>query len=274
MLTFVAVNNKCTIMVRQLRKQSATGIHHVMLRGINRQDIFLDSEDYRVFIYYLHRLVRPKNELGQPIPAYASFYAYCLMNNHVHLLIREGAENLSSAIKRLAAAYARYYNTKYEHYGHLFQDRFKSEPVNDAAYFFTLLRYIHQNPVVAGLTKDVASYEWSSWREYEGKDVRFRICNVEQVLGRMPLEELRSLVSELLPKSTVILDFDNASKNRTDRDIIDYLTNTYGLRDASDILLYSRDRQRDVLRAAKEYGASIRQLSRLTGISVGIIRNV
>ena len=274
MLTFVAVNNKCTIMVRQLRKQSATGIHHVMLRGINRQDIFLDSEDYRVFIYYLHRLVRPKNELGQPIPAYASFYAYCLMNNHVHLLIREGAENLSSAIKRLAAAYARYYNTKYEHYGHLFQDRFKSEPVNDAAYFFTLLRYIHQNPVVAGLTKDVASYEWSSWREYEGKDVRFRICNVEQVLGRMPLEELRSLVSELLPKSTVILDFDNASKNRTDRDIIDYLTNTYGLRDASDILLYSRDRQRDILRAAKEYGASIRQLSRLTGISVGIVRNV
>ena len=235
--------DKCTIMARQLRKESATGIHHVMLRGINRQDIFLDSEDYRAFIYYLHKLVRPKNELGQPMPAYATFYAYCLMNNHVHLLIREGAENLSSAVKRIAAAYARYYNTKYEHYGHLFQDRFKSEPVNDAAYFFTLLRYIHQNPVAAGL-------------------------------NRMPLEELRSLVFELLPKSTVILDFDNASKNRTDRDIVEYLTNTYGLRDASDILLYSRDKQRDILHAAKEYGASIRQLSRLTGISVGIIRNV
>ena len=61
-------------MARQLRKESATGIHHVMLRGINRQNIFLDSEDYRVFIYYLHKLVRPKNELGQPMPAYASFY--------------------------------------------------------------------------------------------------------------------------------------------------------------------------------------------------------
>ena len=266
--------DKCTIMARQLRKESATGIHHVMLRGINRQDIFLDSEDYRAFIYYLHKLVRPKNDLGQPIPAYATFYAYCLMNNHVHLLIREGAENLSSAVKRIAAAYARYYNTKYEHYGHLFQDRFKSEPVNDAAYFFTLLRYIHQNPVAAGLTKDVASYEWSSWREYERKGAGNCICNVEQVLNRMPLEELRGLVFELLPKSTVILDFDNASKNRTDRDILDYLTDTFGLRDASNILLYSRDRQRDILHAAKEYGASIRQLSRLTGISVGIIRNV
>ena len=90
----------------------------------------------------------------------------------------------------------------------------------------------------------------------------------------MPLEELRDLVFELLPKSTVMLDFDNASKMRTDSDIRDYLIKTYGLRDASDILLYSRDRQRDIIHSAKEYGASIRQLSRLTGISVGIIRNM
>ena len=261
-------------MARQLRKESATGIHHVMLRGINRQDIFVDSEDYRVFIYYLHQLVRPKDDSGQPLPAYATFYAYCIMSNHVHLLIKEGSESLSSAVKRIAAAYARYYNTKYQHYGHLFQDRFKSEPVNDAAYFFTLLRYIHQNPVAAGLTRDVASYEWSSWGEYERKGAGSNICNVQQVLNRMPFEELRDLVFELLPKSNMILDFDNASKVRTDNDICDYLTNMYGLRDVSDILLYSRDRQRDILRSAKEYGASIRQLSRLTGISVGIIRNL
>lgn len=261
-------------MVRQLRKQSVTGIHHVMLRGINRQKIFEDSEDYRMFIHYLHKIVRPKTDSGQPLPAYATFYAYCLMDNHVHLLIREGSEPLSSAIKRIAAAYARYYNTKYEHYGHLFQDRFKSEPVNDETYFFTLLRYIHQNPVAAGLTKDVASYEWSSWGEYERKDTGSIICNIKGVLSRMPLEELRDLVFELLPKSTVMLDFDNASKMRTDSDIRDYLIKTYGLCDASDILLYSRDRQKDILHSAKEYGASIRQLSRLTGISVGIIRNM
>ena len=99
------------------------------------------------------------------------------------------------------------------------------------------------------------------------------ICNVEHVLGRMPYEELSALVFELLPKTTVILDFDNASRLLTDQDIRDFLTSTYGLRDVSDILLYSRDRQRDILRSAKEYGASIRQLSRLTGISIGIIRN-
>ena len=101
---------KSNSMARQLRKQSATGIHHVILRGINRQMIFEDTEDYRVFIHYLHQVVRPKDEQGQSLPAYATFYAFCLMTNHVHLLIREGAENLSSSVKRIAAAYARYYN--------------------------------------------------------------------------------------------------------------------------------------------------------------------
>lgn len=265
---------KSNNMARQLRKQSATGIHHVILRGINRQMIFEDAEDYRVFIHYLHQVVRPKDEQGQSLPAYATFYAYCLMTNHVHLLIREGAENLSSSVKRIAAAYARYYNNKYQHYGHLFQDRFKSEPVNEADYFFTLLRYIHQNPVAAGLSGDVASYKWSSWGEYERKGTGVTVCNVKQVLGRMPFEELRDLVFELLPKSTVILDFDNASKQKTDNDIRDYLMSTHHLRDTTDVALYSRDRQADIIHATKDYGASIRQLSRLTGISIGIIRNM
>ena len=87
-----------------------------------------------------------------------------------------------------------------------------------------------------GLTKDVVSYEWSSWVEYERKDTDRIICNINGVLGRMPLEELRDLVFELLPKSTVMLDFDNASKMKTDSDIRDYLIKTYDLRDASDIL--------------------------------------
>ena len=89
----------------------------------------------------MQQLIKKSNNMARQLrlPAYATFYAYCLMTNHVHLLIREGAENLSSSVKRIAAAYARYYNNKYQHYGHLFQDRFKSEPVNEADYFFTLL---------------------------------------------------------------------------------------------------------------------------------------
>ena len=80
-------------------------------------------------------------------------------------------EDIGSTIKHLAVMYAMYYNQKYSRSGHLFQDRFKSEPVNDMAYFVTLLRYIHQNPTKtkAGMVSKVGDYDWSSWKEYTGE---------------------------------------------------------------------------------------------------------
>lgn len=75
------------------------------------------------------------------------------------MIIQEKSENLSTVIHRIATAYALYYNMKYERCGHLFQDKFKSEPVNDEAYFVTLLRYVHQNPVAGGLCQHVVDYE-------------------------------------------------------------------------------------------------------------------
>ena len=80
---------------------SGTGIYHVMLRGINRQNIFEDVEDYTHFLQLLYQMVCPTNEKGQPLPPRCTFYAYCLMTNHVHLLIRESSEPLSSVIKRI-----------------------------------------------------------------------------------------------------------------------------------------------------------------------------
>ena len=260
-------------MARQPRKQSGTGIYHVMMRGINRQDIFEDEGDYRFFIRMLTQIVYPKDDNGIILPPFSTFYAYCLMSNHVHLLMREGTESLSASVKRIAAAYARYYNKKYQHYGHLIQDRFKSEPVNDSSYFFTLLRYIHQNPMAAGISADVASYEWSSWREFERGLDEGSVCSVQQVLRRMPIDELRELVFEPLPKATQILDFDNASKVRNDEDVFNYLL-SFELREPTDIQLYSKERRNYILHSAKEFGASIRQLARLTGISEGIIRHV
>ena len=167
-------------MARQARELSGTGIYHVMLRGINRQNIFYDDEDYQRFVQVLFQMVFPIDELtGKPLPAHCLFYAYCIMSNHVHLLVRESSESLASVIKRIAVTYAQYFNKKYTRYGHLFQDRFRSEPVNDSAYFFTLLQYIHQNPVAAGLSRNVASYRWSSWSVYHGDrppDRWIRVC--------------------------------------------------------------------------------------------------
>ena len=72
-------------MTRQLRQQSSTGIHHVMLRGINRQIMFETDDDYRKFIFILHDMVAPKDQFKRPLPPRCAIYAYCLMTNHVHL---------------------------------------------------------------------------------------------------------------------------------------------------------------------------------------------
>ena len=159
-------------MSRKPRVLSLTGIYHVMLRGVNRQQIFEQEEDYRKFIFILRDMVSPRDEFKRPLPPRCAIYAYCLMSNHVHLLIKEEGDRIGEVIKKVATRYAMYYNNKYEHYGHLFQDRFKSEPVNDEAYFLTLLRYIHQNPVAGKLCKRVEDYTWSSWREYSNTAYR------------------------------------------------------------------------------------------------------
>ena len=140
-------------MSRQSRKESGTGIYHVMMRGINHQKIFNDEEDYFQFITTLDRMRFRYDDEGSPCGSNCVFYAYCLMSNHLHLLIRERGESVGETIKRIASSYVFYYNRKYGRDGHLFRDRFKSEPVNDMGYFTTLLRYIHQNPVKAKIVE-------------------------------------------------------------------------------------------------------------------------
>ena len=153
-------------MTRPLREKSSIGIYHVMLRGVNKQIIFEESDDYQKFIRLLRQSITPTDELGKPLPPQCSYFAYCLMPNHVHLIVKEQNECLSETVRRIATAYALYFNKKYERCGHLFQDRFKSEPVNDSTYFVTLLRYVHQNPVAGGLCQKVEDYAWSSWGEF------------------------------------------------------------------------------------------------------------
>jgi len=141
------------------RQPSGTGIHHVMMRGINHQAIFEDEEDYYQFITTLDRMRYQYDEDGFPCGTNCTYYAYCLMSNHFHLLIRERDERVGKTIKRIASSYVYYYNRKYGRDGHLFKERFKSEPVNDMAYFTILLRYIHQNPVKAGIVENVKGYD-------------------------------------------------------------------------------------------------------------------
>ena len=140
------------------------------------------------------------------------------MSNHVHLLLRERTESISISLKHLTVSYAAYYNKCYQRVGHLFQDRFKSEPVNDIVYFVTLLRYVHHNPVKARICDKAEEYTWSSWQEYLNDDGLLpTLCYTRAVLKRIPLEDLKGLVDE--PLDGDITDVEYTTDDRlTDAD--------------------------------------------------------
>lgn len=261
-------------MPRHCRNTSESGVYHVMLRGNNKQDIFEYQNDYLKFQELLYQKCHPKDCNGDPLTPCCIVYAYCLMPNHVHLLIREKEESISECIKSIAISYAQYYNIKYEHSGHLFQGRFRSEPVNNWDYFLTLLRYIHQNPVAGGLALRVKFYPWSSWDEYENlSSCPMPFCSVSSVLSRISLEALSELVDEPLPKTSKILDYNNETTIRLSEDKVrEFICKDCGIQNPKDIQSFPKPERRAVLKKILAFGGSIRQISRLTGLSESIVR--
>ncbi len=144
-------------MARGARQKSATGIYHIMVRGIDKRDIFIGEMDYKKFLQYIEKA---KKKVDFRV------YAYCLMNNHAHLLLKTEGEEIGNIVRRITVGYVQYHNSKNARTGHLFQNRFRSEVVEDDSYFITVLRYIHQNPLKAGIVKDIGAYRWSSYNEY------------------------------------------------------------------------------------------------------------
>lgn len=132
-----------------------------MIRGNERKNIFIDDKDKLRFMETINQM-----KDGQRF----KLHAFCLMDNHVHLLISEGTEDIARVIKRIAVSYVFYFNKKYKRVGHLFQDRFKSESVEEDNYILSLARYIHQNPVKAGMVKNPGDYQWSSYNGYIDKN--------------------------------------------------------------------------------------------------------
>ncbi len=263
-------------MPRKNRVCSDTGVYHVMLRGINHQIIFETSNDYLKLLQLLHQKCYPKDSDGKAMPACCAVYAYCLMPNHIHLLIQEKDEKISDTIKSIGIAYAQYYNIKYDHSGHLFQDRFRSEPVNDWEYFVTLLRYIHQNPVAGGIVHRVKDYTWSSWGEFEKTDVcPISVCSIKSVLSKISYPALEELVNEPLPKAQRILDYNNETSKRISEDVIrDYLLSECGVENIKDIQGYPKEKRDELLIKMWKFGASARQIVRMTGVSERIIRKL
>lgn len=144
-------------MPRTARKASLSNIYHVMMRGVNRQPIFENDGDR---LHFMSVLKECKEISGFRL------HAFCLMPNHLHFLIEPAGEPLDLVFRRIGIRYAVWYNRKHQRAGHLFQDRFRSENVENDLYYMTVLRYILQNPMKAGLEPHLGTYRWSSYPAY------------------------------------------------------------------------------------------------------------
>ena len=140
---------------RPLREDFPGALQHAFARGVRRLPIFLDAADYRLYLALLAGVARTRKWL---------VLAYCLMPNHVHLLIETPEAGLARGMQDLHGLYARLFNDRYGHVGHLFQGRYGSKVIRDDIQLRAVARYIALNPVEAKLVEHPADWDWSSYR--------------------------------------------------------------------------------------------------------------
>jgi len=255
-------------MPRQARQPSKTDIYHLLVRGNNRGSLFYDDEDRQRYLVTLARITSENC---------ATVLGYCLMDNHVHLLIKASLDKISNLMHRLGVSYAYYFNMKYEHTGHVFQNRYKSENVEDDIYLKTVIRYIHHNPVKAGLAVRSDAYPWSSCQVYcGGKEYGPELTNTGFIL---------SLFSDQYEQALMVFrDFcenecsddclDNPEKNiLSDIQARQIIAKVMQERSISALTGISKTDRNMLLHQLKLVdGLSIRQISRLTGVSFNIVK--
>ncbi len=237
-----------------------------MIRGINRQTIFEEDADFEKFLQILSTC----KEISR-----FRLIGYALLSNHVHLLLIIEQESLASVMRRIATRYAVYFNTKYERCGHLFQDRYRSEPVNDDRRLLGVLRYILQNPQKAGLEKGFGHYRWSSYHDYMRKDCSQSLTDTATALGMLSPDVGRqaTLFKEFLKASNTETHMDDEDKRRpSDRECKEMIKSACGVDTTAGFQALLEEERTVVIGMLKAEGASIRQIARLTGMSFGVVR--
>ena len=227
--------------MRNPRRQGESNVYHIIARGTGKQLIFEDDQDRIKFLSFMSQACRE---------SHVELYAWCLMGNHFHLLASAPIEDISSFIKKLCGWYARYFNDRHGRTGHLFQERFRSEPVESDEYLMTVVRYIHRNPDNSGIGR-YDTYPWSSYSEYIGTE---RYCSTDFVLS------LFGTIHVFIAMHALDVEAALAIARRTLGDI-----------PVSDVKIFERGRRDALLRKLKDSGLSIRHIERITGISRSVI---
>ena len=247
-------------MPRVARQGSESGIYHVVARGASHQIIFENDED-RAF--FMSRAALYAAEGGGEI------YAWCLMDNHVHLLLRMEREALSRLMHVLLGSYAGYFNRVHGRTGALFEGRFASEPVDSDEYLMAVVRYIHRNPLKAGVCGGL-SYPWSSYDEYARGTSGW--ASTEFVLGIFEgPDSFSSFHAEEHDEDHCIDVPPPAGRSLSDADALRRADAVLGEGVAGTVKSMPRSERDAAIAALKREALSVRQIQRLTGVSLGTI---
>ena len=250
-------------MSRPPRVLSATGLYHIIFRGINHLNIFEEKEDYKKMLEILGKLKEKEN---------IEIYAYCLMTNHVHIFLKEKEiGDIKRVMHKLLTTYVVWFNRKYQRSGSLIGNRYKSEPIEEEKYYFALVRYIHQNPVRAKICKTPDEYKWSSYNEYISK--RKSILTDKSFTLDMLSTKRSEAISCFKELHTVDEDTDfniTNTKKSTPAQINRKIEKVSGMK-AESISQLTRVERNQILKELRLSGLTIGELERATGITRGII---
>lgn len=248
---------------RTARKYSMSNVYHIILRGIDRQDIFYEDIDRYVF---KNQLKTVKNDFKYEI------YSYCLMNNHVHLVIRVNQDNLSDSMKSLTVRYSMYFNKKYDRTGHMFENRFKSKNVETKEYFLELCRYVHRNPEKA-LIERTDRYKWSSYQEYIGKN---DLINKKVLLHYFDddINKFIQFMNESKYDNKKYLEYEIINRI-SDDELMKLIIEFNSLKDISEISDFNKKGRDKLIKDIKDMEISnITQVSRVTKICRNVVKRL
>lgn len=173
--------------------------YHIFNRGSDRRNIFLQSRDYKRFqqTFYYYHFLGPKPKFSQFTKSqfnlftpnkneqFVDIICYCLMPNHFHFLVKQLKTNgISLFMSQLSNSYTKYFNTKYKRIGALLQGTFKAVRIESGEQLLHVSRYIHLNPIVSGITKDLDNYPWSSYHEFVKNEPN--LCTIDTILNLIP----------------------------------------------------------------------------------------
>lgn len=252
--------------MRSARTRGESDIYHVVARGVGRQIIFEDDHDRLVYLKLLRQGLQDHN---------GDLLAWCLMDNHVHLLIRLELDELSKLVRTLNSAYAIHFNRRHDRVGHLFQGRFSSEPVDTEPYLLVVVRYLHQNPVKAGVCDTCDAYRWSSYRALvTGEEGAVPVAREELIELFGGVGQFVEFHSELDRSATCLDALRGGRRYLEDEDARIVAASVLGDTRLEEVASLPRERRDEAIRALRGARISVRQVERLTGVSRGIVSGI